>query len=327
MTSETTHRESSRGDPPTPPFLEADQVRVEYGKLVAVRDLSFSLAGGDVLGLIGPNGAGKTSLLRVLAGLLPPISGTARVRGFDVFREGRQIRQEIGFAPDSPPAYEEISLQQFLKFIGLAYGLSGSEADERIGFWLEALWLVEKRDEKIRNLSRGMRQRVTLARTLIPNPSVILLDEPSSGLDPAGRIQLRQVFASLRDQGRTLIISSHILADLEEFCTHIAIIEHGRMLRFGRTHELTTAHAQKKFFRLTLDPVPDLAERMLAEIEGVLAVERRASEFILETTDSQIRGSDLLRRLVERKVPVASFLPMRDSLEETYMRSGVKQVD
>ena len=308
-------------------LLAARNVRVEFGKLVAVRDISFELQAGDLLGLIGPNGAGKTTLLRVLAGLHAPTAGTAEIMGHDVFRDSDKVRGHIGFAPDSPPVYEEVTLEQFLMFIARCYGLHWEEAEERIDFWLEQLWLTEKRDQKIKNLSRGMRQRVTIARTLIPNPTVVLLDEPSAGLDPAGRIQLRQVFASLRDQGHTLIVSSHILADLEEFCTHIAIIEQGQVLQFGRAHELAHDGHNIRRYRIVLDSGLEDPVQRLQDVEGVAAVEQRGGEFIVDHLDGAEEGSALLRQLVNAGLPVAEFGPLKASLEEAYLRSGVKQVD
>ncbi|MCH7701080.1 MAG: ABC transporter ATP-binding protein [Planctomycetes bacterium] len=308
-------------------LLAAKNVRVEFGKLVAVRDISFELHAGDLLGLIGPNGAGKTTLLRVLAGLHAPTAGTAEVMGHDVFRDSDRVRGHIGFAPDSPPVYEEVTLEQFLMFIARCYGLHWQEAEERIDFWLEQLWLNDKRDQKIKNLSRGMRQRVTVARTLIPNPTVILLDEPSAGLDPAGRIQLRQVFANLRDQGHTLIVSSHILADLEEFCTHIAIIEHGRVLQFGRARELAHDGHNLRRYRIVLDAgLKDPLQR-LQGVAGVAAVEQRGGEFLVDHVDGTDAGSALLRQLIDAGLPIAEFGPLKASLEEAYLRSGVKQVD
>ncbi len=231
----------------------ADNIRVEFGRLVAVREVSLELTAGQLLGLIGPNGAGKTTLLRALAGLQAPTAGVARVLGLDVLADTDEVRRHIGFAPDAPPAYEELTIDEFLTFIARAYGLPWSEASERIDHWLEQVWLTDKRDQKIGQLSRGMKQRVTIARTLIPNPTVVLLDEPASGLDPAGRKQLRGVIASLRDQGKAVIVSSHILADLQEYCTHIAIIQRGRILRYAPVQRLAGREDGRHRYRLSLD--------------------------------------------------------------------------
>lgn len=342
-------------------LLTAESVRVEFGSLVAVRDVSFELAGGDLLGLVGPNGAGKTTLLRVLAGLHAPTSGIARVMGRPVLGEHELVRHHVGFAPDTPPAYEELTIADFLRFIGYAYQVERPEIEERIDFWLEQLWLTEKRDSKISSLSRGMKQRVTLARTFLPRPHVILLDEPLSGLDPGGRVQLRGVLAALRDQGCAMVVSSHILSDLEEVSTHVAIIEHGSVKRWSRTDALHAQDGHRRHFRVVLAggdatpiraaaqggadlsrhvadfaarPAGDTAARpltdfaaCLAELDGVTDVRPDGRGHTFEYAADEAAVSDLLRRLVTDGWPVVSFTPAKSGLEEVYMRAGVKQVD
>lgn len=306
-------------------LLTANQVRVEFGKLVAVRDVSFQMNAGDLLGLIGPNGAGKTTLLRVLAGLQAPTSGTAHIMGHDVFNESEYVRGQVAFSPDSPPAYEELTVEQFLYFIADLHNVTDTEADERIDYWLEQVWLTEKRGARIRTLSRGMRQRVTVAQTLVPNPTVVLLDEPSSGLDPAGRIQLRQVIASLARQGKAVIVSSHILADLEEYCTHIAIIEHGRILRYAHVGELH--HADMRCaYRVRLVGTEDVTDAFMA-IEGVSHVLMNNGEYVLQYEAGDEAAARLLKALADRGLGVCAFAQVRQSLEDVYLKTGVKQVD
>lgn len=310
-----------------PVLLRAEGVRVEFGTLVAVDDTSFELESEQLLGLVGPNGAGKTTLMRVLAGLHSPTRGAAYVMEKRVLGVDEIVRDQVGFAPDSPPAYEELTIQQFLEFVGGMYRLSRRETAERIDYWLEQLWLTDKRDTLVRNLSRGMRQRVTLARTFLPNPHVILLDEPLSGLDPAGRIQLRRVFSMLREQGCAMIVSSHILADLEEVSTHVAIIEQGRILRWSTKDALVHHDSARRLFRLTL---ADGSEDHSARIESLLGastVRREERDYLFEFDGEDRAAADLLRRLVEAKLPVCSFSVVRMTLEDVYLRSGVKQVD
>lgn len=307
-------------------LLKADRVRVEFGRIVAVRDVSFEMSAGDLLGLIGPNGAGKTTLLRVLAGLQATISGSANVLGSDVFCDSDTIRGQVGFAPDAPPAYEQLTIEEFLSFVADAYNLTTKEAGERIDFWLDQVWLQEKRREKIKTLSRGMRQRITIAQTLLPSPAVVLLDEPSAGLDPAGRIQLRQVIASLRDQGKAVIVSSHILADLEEYCTHIAIIERGRLLRYARVGDLGGDNDQRREFTMTVACAEDVSEAIMA-IDGVAHLSRDDHTYTFEYHRDEREAAGLLRTLIDRGVLVSSFVPTRASLEDVYLKTGVRQVD
>ncbi len=308
-------------------ILESEDVRVEFGPLVAVRDISFSLDGGDLLGLVGPNGAGKTTLLRVLAGLHAPTSGQARILGKPVLGEHEVVRHHVGFAPDAPPAYEELTIEHFLRFIGRAYELDRNLAEERIDFWLEQLWLTDKRSSLIKELSRGMRQRVTLARTFLPQPHVILLDEPLSGLDPAGRIELRRILGMLRNQGCAMILSSHILADLEDVATHIAIIAEGSVVRWDRSEDLHHDDEDRHRYRVTTLDGFDKHEKIFGAIDGVSNLKTIATTCEFEYAAGDDQAVALLRKLIEQNVPVVSFVIVRQSLEEVYLRAGVKQVD
>jgi ABC-2 type transport system ATP-binding protein len=307
-------------------LVEANDIRVEFGKLIAVDDVSFTMSSGDLLGLIGPNGAGKTTLLRVLAGLQAPTSGSAKILGHDVLDEAHRVRGQVGFSPDSPPAYEEMTVEQFLFFVADLNGIRGTEAHERIDYWLDQVWLEDKRAEKVSSLSRGMRQRVTIAQTLVPSPAVVLLDEPSSGLDPAGRIQLRQVIASLAAQGKAVIVSSHILADLEEFCTHIAIIERGGILRYSHVDDLSHEGTGRCNYKMKFIGDADQTEALMA-IDGVSHVHMRGSEYVVQYDMGESEAATLLRQIVERRLAVFSFAMIKDSLEEVYLKTGVRQVD
>src|SRR3954470_11247988 len=266
--------ELSISAPPAPtsaPVVELKDVRIRFGKLLAVRDVSFSLTGGTLLGLIGPNGAGKTTLLRAIAGLQPVTRGRIQILG-EKLSPGSL--HQIGFTPDVPPIYDELTVRQFLTFVGKGYDLPMSEIRERTDFWLEKVWLTDKADQKCKELSRGMKQRIGIARTLLPNPALILLDEPAAGLDPAGRVQFRQLLVDLRDQGKTIIISSHILADMDEYCTHIAIISAGAMHRFGTVAEIAAGHdaARRRYLITLAHPMTGLAE-VLGALAGASHVE------------------------------------------------------
>ena len=308
-------------------LLEARDIRVEFGSLVAVRDVSFELSGGQLLGLVGPNGAGKTTLLRVLAGLHAPTRGEARILGNPVLGEDDVVRHHIGFGPDTPPTYEELTIEQFLRFIAHAYGLTTGLTDERIDFWLEQLWLTEKRHVLVKHLSRGMRQRVTLARTFLPQPHIILLDEPLSGLDPAGRIELRRILGMLRDQQCAMIVSSHILSDLEEVATHIAIIAQGSVLRWCTMEEMRHEHHERRTYRLTTVDGRQPDSDPLVGIDGVSEVKRSGRQYEFTYSADEQEAAALLRRLIDNNVRVLSFDVVKGSLEDAYLRSGVKQVD
>ncbi len=306
-------------------LLSLQGVRVFYGRFLAVDDIAFELRGGDLMGLIGPNGAGKSTTLRAAAGLQGVATGTVRVLGHDVSREPVLVGRHLGFAPDSPAVYDGLTVRQFLQFAARCYRLPASLTAERIEYWLEQLWLSEKADAKIATLSRGMRQRLAVARTLIPDPHVVLLDEPAAGLDPAGRVQFRRLLANLRDQGKALIVSSHILADLAEYCTHIGIMGHGKLLQFGTVAQISGVSTEQVRYRVVLaERIGDLAQRLAplnlsAQIDG--------DTFIVEAGGQRAIAAELLRSLVAAGLPVADFRALGHDLEEAYLRAGIRQVD
>jgi ABC-2 type transport system ATP-binding protein len=313
------------------PLLSVDRVNVRFGKLLAVRDVSFALHGGDLLGLIGPNGAGKTTLLRSIASLQPTQLGDIRVMGEPVTPDSTDVLQYIGFTPDTPPALEELTVRDYLHFIGRGYRLPRHEIEERSAFWLEKVWLTEKADVKIKGLSRGMRQRIGLARTLMPNPHVVLLDEPAAGLDPAGRAQFRQLLVDLREQGKALIVSSHILSDMEEYCTHIGMMSAGRMVQYGTVRQVSQhggastdgrCRYEVKLARFTAN-----LKQMLGGIDGISKVEEDGRHAAFDYASDAEAASSLLARLVSDGVPVASFTQADSGLEAAYLRAGIKQVD
>ena len=308
--------------------LEATGLRVEYGKTVALDDFSLTLRDGDLLGMIGPNGAGKTTSLKAIAGLNPIAAGRVLVLGENIEPGNVSAISKVGIAPDKPQVYEDMTLVDFLRFIGKAYRLRDEMIEERTDFWLEQLWLTDKRTSKIKTLSRGMRQRLTVARTLLPDPTLALLDEPAAGLDPAGRVQFRKMLGSLRDQGKALIVSSHILADLHEYCTHIAIMESGRLKQFGTVAQVVGGKEDNRcLYHVTLArPIPEAA-RILTAIPSLSHVEVHGREISFEFEHEDAAAAELLARLMQEGLPVASFSPTDHDLEQAYLRTGIRQVD
>jgi ABC-2 type transport system ATP-binding protein len=312
----------------TEPLLSVRGLRVQFGRLLAVNDVSFDLHAGHLLGLIGPNGAGKTTTLRAASGLQPVSTGTVCVMGQDVFTHATEVGHHLGLTPDTPAMYDAISVADYLAFIGHCHGLSDSTIGERTDHWLEALWLQEKRKERVSTLSRGMRQRLAVARTLLPDPGVVLMDEPAAGLDPAGRVQFRRLLADLRDQGKAIIVSSHILADLAEYCTHIAIMERGRFLDYGTVAEVAGAASHERCnYRVVLARrVGDVAAR-IAELSGMTRVQIDGDVLTFEFDRDRRAAADLLARLLAAGLPVAEFHSLEPDLEQAYLRSGIGQVD
>jgi ABC-2 type transport system ATP-binding protein len=309
-------------------LLEIENITVKFGKFTAVRGAGFELRAGSLLGLIGPNGAGKTTLLRSIASLQPMVKGTVKVLGRPVQPGDEEAARMIGFTPDVPPAYEALTVRQFLNFIAAGYGITPENTGPIIDFWLEKVWLQDKKAQKVKGLSRGMRQRLGIARTLLANPQIILLDEPAAGLDPAGRVQFRKLLTDLRDQGKTLIVSSHILSDMEEYCTHAAIMSHGTIMKFGTVREIAAGvdDGRRRYTLELAEPVAKIAE-LLAEIEDVSHVQAERLQVTLEYWSEKHRAAELLRELMKREVPVAGFSVNAAGLEEAYLRAGIRQVD
>jgi ABC-2 type transport system ATP-binding protein len=318
----------SRITPPGIVLLECNDVTVTFGKFIAVKGATFSLRAGSLLGLIGPNGAGKTTLLRAIASLQTISSGTISMLGEPVTPGAEECARLIGFTPDVPPLYDSLTVRQYLEFIAAGYGLTAENTGPMIDFWLEKVWLSDKAKQKIRGLSRGMKQRLGIARTLLPNPTIILLDEPAAGLDPAGRAQFRKLLSDLRDQGKTLIVSSHFLADMEEYCTHIAIMAKGQIQQFGSIREIS-AGANDGRCRYTLElaePYLD-AKEVLATIEGIDEVQIERMKVTVTYWSDKAKAAALLKALVKRGVPLAGFSANAPGLEEAYLRTGIRQVD
>jgi len=223
-------------------MIELMHLRKEYDALLAVDDVCLRVPQGEIFGLIGPNGAGKTTTIRMAAGLLAPTMGRAMVAGVDVAQEPERAQQYIGYLADFFALYEDLKVWEYLDYFAHAYKLPESEISSRINEVIAQVNLEIKHDEMIRGLSRGMKQRLGIARAIIHRPKVMLLDEPASGLDPKARLELRNLLRSLRDQGATILISSHILTELEGFCTSIGIMERGRLVRSGSIEQDGRGH-------------------------------------------------------------------------------------
>ena len=307
---------------------------VGFGDFRAVRDVSLGLRRGDLLGLVGPNGAGKTTLLRMCAGLLRPGRGEVHVAGRRLRAGDLDLMRRIGFTADVPGVYGKLTPRQFLGFVGRAYGIVGADLEERAAFWLEKLWLAEKADEAIGGLSRGMKQRMGLARTLLPGPDLVLLDEPASGLDPAGRVQFRKLLVMLREQGRALVVSSHILADMPEYCTHIGLMKKGRLLRYGTVDEVAADDGEgggiaSARYTLRLARHDDVlpAMKLLQAKDDTSDHERVAKsvEFVGPADDAA--AAAMLQELVAAGVQVCGFGREAAGLEAAYLRAGLGEVD
>ena len=258
----------------SPSMIEVINFTKRYGDFVAVDDLSFSIGKGEVFGFIGPNGAGKSTTIRFLATLLRPTSGEGRVAGHSVVDDPMAVRRVIGFMPDDFGVYDGMKVWEFLDFFAVAYEIPCTYRKKIIGEVLELLDLTHKRDDYVNGLSKGMKQRLCLAKTLVHDPPVLILDEPASGLDPRARLEMKALLNELRGMGKTILISSHILSELADFCTSIGIIERGKLLAAGSIQEIQRQLRSHRVLKVrVLDESTDRAGSILRDEPRVRSVE------------------------------------------------------
>ena len=305
-------------------IVRTDGLVKRYDGTLAVAGVDLSVQTGEIFGLVGPNGAGKTTTLRILATLLEPSAGTAEIAGMSVTRNPDQVRRVLGFMPDAFGVYDDMKVWEYLDFFARCYGIAPAARRRVISDLLELVDLADKRNEYVATLSRGMQQRLCLAHALVHDPQVLLLDEPASGLDPRARVELRELLRELRSMGKTILISSHILPELEELCTSVAIVDRGQVLAQGRVAEIEK--------RLRFGAV--LRVRLLLEGEALEAARARfaadpdvASAVLLDdgTIELGFRGDDeasarLLATSVAAGLPIVSFARAASDLEELFLQ-------
>ncbi len=289
-------------DPPAPAAAGETAIRIDhlskrYGELFAVRDLSLEIPRGSVFGLIGPNGAGKTTTFSVLATLLRPTSGSVTVAGFDPARHARDVRRRLGYMPDAMGVYDGLRVVEYLEFFAASYNVPRARWGATLDTLLELVDLGGKRDAMVNSLSRGMKQRLSLARALVHDPDVLVLDEPASGLDPRARVELRNLLVELRTMGKTIVISSHILAELTEMCTAVGIMEKGRLLASGTPADIRDRSGRGRQVRV----------RLAGGEERTVTVADEAEQLAL------------LRSLVEEGEAVLEFSEVGHGLEDLFM--------
>src|SRR5262245_35576284 len=255
-------------------IVETRNLTRRYGDTLALDHLNLQIPDGAIFGFIGPNGAGKTTTMRILTTLLLPTSGEAWVGGESVLKRPARVRSLVGFMPDFFGVYDNMKSWEYLDFFGRAYGVSPERRASALGELLDLVDLGHKRDDFVMNLSRGMKQRLSLARTMIHDPKLLILDEPASGLDPRARIELRELLKELRALGKTIMISSHILTELAEMCTHIAIIERGRLLASGDVQTILRSLQPHRTLELRILEGVESAEDLLRGHPDVLEVRR-----------------------------------------------------
>jgi ABC-2 type transport system ATP-binding protein len=302
------------------PLVSIENLCVNYGNTQAVRNLSFVIPRGEVFGFIGPNGAGKTSTIKVLATLQKPSRGRACVAGLDVRHAPQLVRRKIGYMPDFFGVYDDLTASEYLHFFAAAYQIDPDRRASVVRDVLALTDLSEKTDAPVDGLSRGMKQRLGLARVLLHDPDLLLLDEPASGLDPRARIEMRELLKELQGMGKTIIVSSHILHELSQFCTSIGIIEAGQMVAHGSLKEIYRALSLRRTIHIQLaNPSTDLAEKIRV-VPGVAGVEEHADRYGVQIREDELAPEDLLAAIHGMGGRVRMFQPDAMDMETAFMK-------
>jgi ABC-2 type transport system ATP-binding protein len=306
-------------------LIEVEHLTKSYGKARAVNDISFKVERGEILGFLGPNGAGKTTTMRILTGYLPATGGSARVAGYDVFEQSLEVRRRIGYLPEVPPLYPEMSVRAYLEFVARIKGVPAAEIPKRVEEATRMTNIVDKRDELIKRLSRGYKQRVGIAQAVVHNPDVVILDEPTVGLDPKQIIEVRKLIKGLAGE-HTIILSTHILPEVSMTCDRVVIINQGRIAAIDTPDNLTTQLRGGDRVHLEVGGEAEALREALGLLEGVTRVEvaPAAAPGHLSATVESEEGRDLRSRIaalvVERGFELYELRAVSLSLEDIFLQ-------
>jgi ABC-2 type transport system ATP-binding protein len=304
-------------------IVEARGLVKRYPGTLAVSGVDLEVPEGEIFGLVGPNGAGKTTMLRMLATLLLPTSGDALIAGESVTRNPQAVRRVLGYMPDSFGVYDDMKVWEYLDFFGRCYGLGPARRKRMIDDLLELVDLAAKRDAYVQSLSRGMQQRLCLAHALVHDPQVLLLDEPASGLDPRARVELRELLRELRTLGKTILISSHILPELEELCTSVAIVDRGRVLAAGTIAEIGQKLRVGEVLRVRVLGDAEALDAARAWFEGqpdVASATLDSGLIEIGFRGDEAGAAQLLAAAIASRIRVASYSPAATDLQELFLQ-------
>lgn len=301
-------------------MLKITNLKKTYGNYHALDGLTMTIPDASLFGLVGPNGAGKTTAIKIMSGLLLPDDGEVLLNGIDVVKEPEKIRELIGYVPDSFGIYDNLMVWEYMEFFASAYGLEGLTARKRCENLLAQVGLEDKRDFHVDALSRGMQQRLCLARALIHDPQFIIMDEPTSGLDPRTRFEFKELIRDLHDAGKTLLVSSHILSELSQMCTDIGILENGRMLMSGGMEDIMARIESSNPIRITvMNGVRD-AMAIMKRSPNVKTISVNGHQFLLNFDGTREDEAALLEQLIASDIPVREFVREPGSLESYFMQ-------
>ncbi len=301
-------------------MLRIENLTKVFGRAVALDGLNMTVEPGALYGFVGPNGAGKTTTIKTLIGLLAPDDGRVLVNGIDVVREPERVMARIGYVPDVFGVYDNLKVSEYMEFFASCYGLAGLKARKRSQMLLEQVGLDDKADFYVEGLSRGMQQRLCLARALIHNPPILIMDEPTAGLDPRTRYEFKEILKELQSQGKTILISSHILPELAEICSDIGVIDQGRMVFEGSMEEILAQINVASPLLISVSGNRDKALKLLREHPEVETVTIREEEIAVGFSGDRKDEQALLKQLVTEGVNVYGFVRERGNLESVFMQ-------
>jgi ABC-2 type transport system ATP-binding protein len=304
-------------------MIEVEKLSKIYGSAAAIQDVSFSVEPGEIMGFLGPNGAGKTTTMRILAGYLPATTGTAKVAGFEVHEDSIKARQKIGYLPETPPLYPEMTIEGFLAFVAKIKGVSAGDRLTRINYALDKCNLTERRNVLIRKLSKGFRQRVGIAQAIVHDPPVIILDEPTVGLDPKQIIDVRELIKGLAGD-HTVILSTHILPEVSAVCDRVTIIKQGRIVATNKPEALLAGLTKETSYEIEVDGRDDRVREVLSGIQYLKQIEALdgigdRSRFRIMAAASYDIGQDIATALVNGGIPPYEMRRTQVSLEDVFL--------
>jgi ABC-2 type transport system ATP-binding protein len=301
-------------------MIETKRLTKHYGNLAALVDLDLVIEAGDIFGFIGPNGAGKTTTMRILVTLLEPTRGQAFIDGLDVTKKGKEVRRIVGYMPDFMGVYDDLKVFEYLEFFAAAFSIERKKRKSIVEGVLELTDLQTKRSFTVDSLSRGMQQRLGLARVLIHDPKVLVLDEPASGLDPRARIEIRELLRELKRMGKTIMISSHILSELEEICDHIGIIEHGRLVFSGTMEEIRRRMGVQSKVRVRVANNQQRAIELLSALPDVEDVQSTGVYIAVTLRKDRDTDGIIARTLVNGDIDIVSLEPQQVKLDDAFLQ-------
>lgn len=296
-----------------------------YGRYKAVNGLDMHLKKGDIFGFIGPNGAGKSTTMKIIAGLLPADGGEIYVDGIDALKDNKKLKEKIGYMPDFFGSYENLKVIEYMEFYSSIYGIVGKESRNLIMDLLELVNLGDKKDMYVDGLSRGMKQRLCLARSLVHNPELLILDEPASGMDPRSRFEMKGILKNLKDMDKTVIISSHILSEMNEICTSVGIIEEGKMIYSGGIDNLLTRVSSSNPLKVIVGDKVKEAKAILSELPYITSIKENSRELTVFFNGGEAEISNTIKTLVLKDIPIVSFTQVSENLEDVFIKITEKE--